>query len=244
MSQQSTKSDLVATLDRAHSQLTQRADETTPMSTLAIRGRAAVVVECFRQVVTQQAIAALGVDFVTAAQWLSGYYTQATEGLKQQARPTLLGADGAALSSTPAQLGRVGEALGEMASMWREVAEAAQTYEAALFDSAGTAAPDPSLDVATVPGILRIWTAVTASLVQTVTTWRGGRQEVILLTQVMAQTAREAAVMAAMLGQQGDGSAEPDVSDCKYRGTANQRVCAEEGCGFCRAAERRGDEAV
>ncbi len=169
------------------------------MSTLAIRGRAAVVVECFRQVVTQQAIAALGVDFVTAAQWLSGYYEHAAAGL-QQARPTLLGADGAALSSTPAQLGRVGE----MASMWREVAEAAQTYEAALFDSAGTAAPDPSLDVATVPGILRIWTAVTASLVQTVTTWRGGRQEVILLTQVMAQTAREAAVMAAMLGQQGD----------------------------------------
>jgi len=173
------------------------------MSTLAIRGRAAVVVECFRQVVTQQAIAALGVDFVTAAQWLSGYYEHAAAGL-QQARPTLLGADGAALSSTPAQLGRVGEALGEMASMWREVAEAAQTYEAALFDSAGTAAPDPSLDVATVPGILRIWTAVTASLVQTVTTWRGGRQEVILLTQVMAQTAREAAVMAAMLGQQAD----------------------------------------
>jgi heme exporter protein D len=64
----------------------------------------------------------------------------------------------------------------------------------------GTTPPN----IATVPGILRIWTAVTASLVQTVTTWRGGRQEVILLTQVMAQTAREAAVMAAMLGQQGD----------------------------------------
>lgn len=200
MSQQPAKSDLVATLDRAHNQLTQRADETTPMSTLAIRGRAAVVVECFRQVVTQletmrQPIAALGVDFVTAAQWLSGYYEHAAAGLQQQARPTLLGADGAALSSTPAQLGRVGEALGEMASMWREVNEAAAEAEKPTLTAA---------DIATVPGILRIWTAVTASLVQTVTTWRGGRQEVILLTQVMAQTAREAAVMAAMLGQQGD----------------------------------------
>jgi hypothetical protein len=197
MSQQPAKSDLASTLDRAHEQLTQRADETTPMSTLAIRGRAAVVVECFRQVVTQletmrQPIAALGVDFVTAAQWLSGYYEHAAEGLQQQARPTLLGADGTALSSTPAQLGRVGEALGEMASMWREVAAVAQgeTSEADII------------------AILRIWTAVTASLVQTVTTWRGGRQEVILLTQVMAQTAREAAVMAAMLGQQGDGNEE------------------------------------
>jgi len=195
MSQQPAKSDLGSTLDRAHDQLTQRADETTPMSTLAIRGRAAVVVECFRQVVTQQPIAALGVDFVTAAQWLSGYYEHAAEGLQQQARPTLLGADGAALSSTPAQLGRVGEALGEMASMWREVALVAAEAEKPTLTAA---------DIATVPGILRIWTAVTASLVQTVTTWRGGRQEVILLTQVMAQTAREAAVMAAMLGQQGD----------------------------------------
>jgi hypothetical protein len=79
-----------------------------------------------------------------------------------------------------------------MASMWREVAAVAQgeTSEADII------------------AILRIWTAVTASLVQTVTTWRGGRQEVILLTQVMAQTAREAAVMAAMLGQQGDGNEE------------------------------------
>ena len=190
------------------------------MSTLAIRSRAAIVVECFRQVVTQQEtmrqpIAALGVDFVTAAQWLSGYYTQAATELKQQARPTLLGADGAALSSTPAQLGRVGEALGEMASMWREVAEAAEAKTPCMaldqehfFGGASTAnctnCGTTPPNIATVPGILRIWTAVTASLVQTVTTWRGGRQEVILLTQVMAQTAREAAVMAAMLGQQGD----------------------------------------
>jgi len=204
MSQQPAKSDLVSTLDRAYNELTKRADETTPMSTLAIRSRAAVIVECFRQVVTQletmrQPIAALGVDFVTAAQWLSGYYEHAAAGLQQQARPTLLGADGAALSSTPAQLGRVGEALGEMASMWREVASVAAEAEKPTLTAA---------DVATVPGILRIWTAVTASLVQTVTTWRGGRQEVILLTQVMAQTAREAAVMAAMLGEQGDGNEE------------------------------------
>ncbi len=213
MSQQPTKSDLVATLDRSHSQLTQRADETTPMSTLAIRGRAAVVVECFRQVVTQletmrQPIAALGVDFVTAAQWLSGYYEHAAAGLQQQARPTLLGADGAALSSTPAQLGRVGEALGEMASMWREVSIAVAIERECdpgdLCELHKPCQKHTTSDIATVPGILRIWTAVTASLVQTVTTWRGGRQEVVLLTQVMAQTAREAAVMAAMLGQQGD----------------------------------------
>lgn len=212
--------DLVATLTRAAAALTTQrpGDDATPMSVLALRSRAAVVVECFRQVAVQQMppIGALGVDFVAAAQWLSGYYEHAAAGLQQQARPTLLGADGAALSSTPAQLGRVGEALGEMASMWCEVAEAvAETEKPCMasdqehfFGGASTAnctnCGTTQPDVATVPGILRIWTAVTASLVQTVTTWRGGRQEVVLLTQVMAQTAREAAVMAAMLGQQGD----------------------------------------
>lgn len=35
---------------------------------------------------------------------------------------------------------------------------------------------------------------------------------------------------------------EPDDPDCPCRGTENQRQCAYQGCGFCRAAERKKDE--
>ncbi len=218
-------SDLVATLTRAAATLTAQrpGDDATPMSVLALRSRAAVVVECFRQVAAQTPIGALGVDFVAAAQWLSGYYTQAAAGLQQQAQPTLLGAGGASLTgaATPVQLGRVAEAISDVASMWQMVGEAAQRdgyaamvarYEA--WRSVGGCEPDADVleyfggvapDTATVPGILRIWTTVVAGLVTTVTSGqlRGGRQEVMAMTSIMAQTAREAAVMAAMMGVEG-----------------------------------------
>jgi len=197
MNAQQQTSDLVATLTRAAAALTAQRpdDDATPMSVLALRSRAAVVVECFRQVAVQQMppIGALGVDFVAAAQWLSGYYTQAAAGLQQQARPTLLGVDGVNLTgaATPMQLSSVAEAIRDVASMWQMVGEAAQQHEEAAVS-----------EQATVTGILRIWTAVVAGLVTTVTSGqlRGGRQEVMAMTSIMAQTAREAAVMAATMG--------------------------------------------
>lgn len=209
-----TPSDLVATLRRACDALasiTQKDD--VPSSRLQVVGRALVTASAFLQTAEQSAIGALGVDFVAAARWLSGYYKHAAAGLKAQSRPLLFGGNGQALGEEPTatQLGNVMEALAATSSMWREVAEAAEANMPCMasdqehhFGSASTSActncgetaPEP----ATYPGIVRIWTAVTSSLCNTVTSGRGGsRQEVVVMTQVMVQTAREAAVMAAML---------------------------------------------
>lgn len=248
-------SDLVTTLQRCVKVLdaVNNRDD-VPMARLAACRRGLVTTSAFLQTAEQAGIAALGVDFVAAARWLSGYYEHAAEGLREQSKPLLLSGNGQVLNNAPTatQLQHVGEALVATASMWREVGDAAQRpgydemverYDAWVKtagwhggsgatqdDAAVRGEPDADLleyfgnvapDMATVPGILRIWTSVVAALCNAVTSGqlRGGRQEVVVMTQLMVQTAREAAVMAATLGGvetsiEQRSSDEPDANDC------------------------------
>lgn len=215
---------LVATLRRCCDVLAKSCDaDDVALKTLTARRRALVVAAVFLSAMEQQPAAALGVDFVAAARWLVGYYEHAAQGLAEQSRPVLVGSNGQALGGNGAaaaslQLGRVGDALCETAASWREIAEAAEDrapcltcghtdpkHSAAHLRHCGEDCPcaAKAQDTATYHGVVRIWTAVVASLCNTVTSRqvpRGGSQEVVVMTQVMVQTAREAAVMAALLG--------------------------------------------
>ncbi len=215
------QSDLAITLQRCCDALQRELDDhATPSSRLALCKRGLLIVGLFLGAEMQQPIGAVGVDFVAAAQWLGGFYEHQAQGLRDQIPNVLI------TEAAPAQQSRLNvvDMLTSTSQTWLLVAQAAQRsgyadmiqrYEAwklqgcepdaDMLEYFGGVAPD----VATVPGILRIWTAVTAALATSVTSGqlRGGRSEVVVMTQVMVSTAREAAVMAAMLGGdvQGEG---------------------------------------
>lgn len=202
--------DLLPTLMRCAAALDAASNATdTPLSRMRLLRRAGMLVVVFAQTASQQSISAVGDDFIGAATWLAGYYDNAAAGLRGQASSMLIVLPGNDAASSPAAQGitRVVDALIETATMWREIATAAavpaiprivvgEPDPMATDDATGAAHSTPA-----VAGIMRIWTTVSSTLASTVTSGQiGNRQELTALTQVMVQTCREAAVMAAMLG--------------------------------------------
>lgn len=202
-----TTPDLVVTLQRCADALSSRlGQDDVPVAQLSRLARAHMQAVVFLQTAAQQPIGAVGDDFVGAAAWLGGYYDAAAGDLEGQATSTLIvfGADGGAPQQqpNPTAVANVVTALRDTASMWRDIASAAATPaqpQITIGEPAPDAAPDASQP--SVAGIMRIWTAVASSLASTITSGQvRDRREIGVMTSIMVQTCREAAIMAAMLG--------------------------------------------
>lgn len=179
-------------LSACRNQLTAKQTAETPVHQLRALQTATLLCDIFGQTAAQQSINAEPADLLGAALWLSDWYA-ATAAHAAQPSSLILSpdADTTKRPVTP----DVAQGFTDLAEAWRLLAQAMAEV-----------LPGETV-TATVPGALRIWTVVTASLVAAATSGTDRRQ-VMILTALLRQISGEAATLAMGYGQSEDGAAE------------------------------------
>ena len=158
---------------------------------------ATLLCDIFGQTAAQQAVNAEPADLLGAALWLSDWYA-ATAAHVTQPSPLILTSEASGdldLTTKRPVTPDVAQGFTNLAEAWRLLAQA--LAEVLLGETV----------TATVPGALRIWTVVTASLVAAATSGTDRRQ-VMILTALLRQISGEAATLAMGYGQSEDETAE------------------------------------
>lgn len=182
-------------LSTCRNQLTAKQTAETPVHLLQKLQTATLLCDIFGQTAAQQPIEATPADLLGAALWLSDWYTATAQQITDaQPSSLILSPDTTAATKRPDTT--AGEGFTNLAEAWRLLAQALAEV-----------LPGETV-TATVPGALRIWTVVTASLVAAATTGTDRRQ-VMILTALLRQVASEAATLAAAYGQSEVESTEP-----------------------------------
>ena len=181
-------------LSACRNQLTGKQTAETPVHQLRALQTATLLCDIFGQTAAQQPIEATAADLLGAALWLSEWYATTAQQLAEaQPSSLILSPD---TTSTPKRPdATAGEGFTNLAEAWRLLAQA--LAEVLLGETV----------TATVPGALRIWTVVTASLVAAATSGTDRRQ-VMILTALLRQISGEAATLAMGYGQSEDETAE------------------------------------
>ena len=177
-------------LSACRNQLTGKQTAETPVHQLRALQTALQVCDIFEQTAAQQPIEATAADFLGAALWLAGCYATAAARVTQPS--SLILSPDADTTKRPVTLDVLAEA-------WRLLAQALAEV-----------LPGETV-TATVPGALRIWTVVTASLVAAATS-STDRRQVMILTALLRQISSEAATLAMGYGQS-EGEAAEDAAE-------------------------------
>lgn len=179
-------------LSACRNQLTTKQTVETPVHQLRALQTATLLCDIFGQTAAQQSVNAEPADLLGAALWLSDWYA-ATAAHAAQPSPLILSpdADTTKRPVTP----DVAQGFADLAEAWR------------LFAQALAEVLPGETVTATVPGALRIWTVVTASLVAAATSGTDRRQ-VMILTALLRQISGEAATLAMGYGQSEGEAAE------------------------------------
>lgn len=184
----STSPPLPQALSACRNQLTAKQTAETPVHQLRALQTATLLCDIFGQTAAQQPIEATAADLLGAALWLSEWYVTTAQQLTE-AQPSSLILSPDTTSTTKRPDATAGEGFTNLAEAWRLLAQALAEV-----------LPGETV-TATVPGALRIWTVVTASLVAAATTGTDRRQ-VMILTALLRQVASEAATLAAAYGRE------------------------------------------
>ena len=187
-------------LSACRNQLTAKQTAETPVHQLRVLQTATLLCDIFGQTAAQQSINAEPADLLGAALWLSDWYS-ATAAHAAQPSPLIISpdADTTKRPVTP----DVAQGFTDLAEAWRLLAQALAEV-----------LPGETV-TATVPGALRIWTVVTASLVAAATS-STDRRQVMILTALLRQISGEAATLAMGYGQSEDeaeDATEPSESE-------------------------------
>ena len=188
-------------LSACRNQLTAKQTAETPVHQLRALQTATLLCDIFGQTAAQQPIEATPADLLGAALWLSEWYAATAQQLTE-AQPSSLILSPDTTSATKRPDATAGEGFTSLAEAWRLLAQALAEV-----------LPGETV-TATVPGALRIWTVVTASLVAAATTGTDRRQ-IMILTSLLRQIASEAATLAMRYGQSEatEEAAEPSESE-------------------------------
>lgn len=189
----STSPTLPQALSACRNQLTAKQTTETPVHQLRALQTATLLCDIFGQTAAQQSINAEPADLLGAALWLSDWYAAATAAHAAQPSSLILSpdADTTKRPVTP----DVAQGFTDLAEAWRLLAQALAEV-----------LPGETV-TATVPGALRIWTVVTASLVAAATS-STDRRQVMILTALLRQISGEAATLAMGYGQAEGEAAE------------------------------------
>ena len=187
-------------LSACRNQLTAKQTAETPVHQLRALQTATLLCDIFGQTAAQQPINAEPADLLGAVLWLSDWYTATTTATAAHAaQPSSLilspDADTTKRPATP----DVAQGFTDLAEAWRLLAQALAEV-----------LPGETV-TATVPGALRIWTVVTASLVAAATS-STDRRQVMILTALLRQISSEAATLAMGYGQS-EGEAAEDAAE-------------------------------
>ena len=172
-------------LSACRNQLTAKQTAETPVHQLRALQTATLLCDIFGQTAAQQSINAEPADLLGAALWLSDWYTTTVAHVTQP--PSLILSSDTATTKRPVTPD-VAQDFTNLAEAWRLLAQA---FTEVLPGETMTA---------TVPGALRIWTVVTASLVAAATS-STDRRQVMILTALLCQISGEAATLAMGYGQ-------------------------------------------
>ena len=181
-------------LSTCRNQLTAKQTAETPVHLLHKLQTATLLCDIFGQTAAQQPIEATPADLLGAALWLSEWYAVTAQQLTE-AQPSSLILSPDTTSAPKRPDATAGEGFTNLAEAWRLLAQALAEV-----------LPGETV-TATVPGALRIWTVVTASLVAAATTGTDRRQ-IVILTSLLRQVASEAATLAMGYGQSEGEAAE------------------------------------
>jgi hypothetical protein len=184
-------------LSACRNQLTAKQTAETPVHQLRALQTATLLCDIFGQTAAQQSVNAEPADLLGAALWLANWYA-ATAAHAAQPSSLILSPD--ADTTTRPVRRDVAQGFTDLAEAWRLLAQALAEV-----------LPGETV-TATVPGALRIWTVVTASLVAAATSGTDRRQ-VMILTTLLRQISGEAATLAMGYGQsEGEAAEEADPS--------------------------------
>lgn len=184
-------------LSACRNQLTAKQTAETPVHQLRALQTATLLCDIFGQTAAQHTVNAEPADLLGAALWLADWYT-ATAANVDQPSPLILTSEASRdldLTTKRPVTPDVAQGFTDLAEAWRLLAQALAEV-----------LPGETV-TATVPGALRIWTVVTASLVAAATSGTDRRQ-VMILTALLRQISGEAATLAMAYGQSEDGAAE------------------------------------
>lgn len=183
-------------LSACRNQLTTKQTAETPVHQLRALQTATLLCDIFGQTAAQQAINAEPADLLGAALWLSDWYAATAAHTAQPSSLILTGEAGDLNPTTKRPVTPdVAQGFTDLAEAWRLLAQALAEV-----------LPGETV-TATVPGALRIWTVVTASLVAAATS-STDRRQVMILTALLRQISGEAATLAMGYGQSEDEAAE------------------------------------
>lgn len=187
-------------LSACRNQLTAKQTAETPVHQLRALQTATLLCDIFGQTSAQQAINAEPADLLGAALWLSDWYA-ATAAHAAQPSSLILSPDTDTTKRpvTP----DVAQGFTDLAEAWRLLAQALAEV-----------LPGETV-TATVPGALRIWTVVTASLVAAATSGTDRRQ-VLILTALLRQISGEAATLAMGYGAAEDAAEAAEPSETAH----------------------------
>jgi len=187
-------------LSACRNQLTAKQTAETPVHQLRALQTATLLCDIFGQTAAQQAqpINAEPADLLGAALWLSDWYAATAARVAQPSSLILTGEAPGDLDLTTKRpvTPDVAQGFTDLAEAWRLLAQALAEV-----------LPGETV-TATVPGALRIWTVVTASLVVAATSGTN-RHQVMILTTLLHQISSEAATLAMGYGQSEGEAAEP-----------------------------------
>lgn len=183
-------------LSACRNQLTAKQTAETPVHQLRALQTATLLCDIFGQTAAQQSIESTAADLLGAALWLSEWYATTAQQLTEaQPSSLILSPDTTSTTKRPVTPD-VAQGFTDLAEAWRLLAQALAEV-----------LPGETV-TATVPGALRIWTVVTASLVVAATSGTN-RHQVMVLTTLLHQISSEAATLAMGYGQSEGEAAEP-----------------------------------
>ena len=186
-------------LSACRNQLTAKQTAETPVHQLRALQTATLLCDIFGQTAAQQSIESTAADLLGAALWLSEWYATTAQQLTE-AQPSSLILSPDTTSTTKRPDATAGEGFTKLAEAWRLLAQALAEV-----------LPGETV-TATIPGALRIWTIVTASLVAAATTGTDRRQ-IVILTSLLRQISGEAAMLATAYGREESESESESESE-------------------------------
>lgn len=199
----STSPSLPQTLSACRNQLTAKQTAETPVHQLRALQTATLLCDIFGQTAAQQSVNAEPADLLGAALWLSDWYAATAAHAAQPSSLILTGEASGDLDLTNKRpvTPDVAQGFTDLAEAWRLLAQALAEV-----------LPGETV-TATVPGALRIWTVVTASLIAAATS-SADRRQVMILTALLRQISGEAATLAMGYGREtGEAAEEAEPSE-------------------------------